>query len=65
MPGVILGKQNIECRITCYGSGEELLEADAIFQLVFLDIMMDGKNGIDVSGRSAGRKTENFTAMYC
>lgn len=55
MLGVILNKQEIEHRITCYGSGEELLGADITFQLVFLDIIMDGKNGIEVGGRSAGR----------
>ncbi len=63
MLGVILDKQNIECRITCYGSGEELLEADAVFQLVFLDIMMDGKNGIDV-GREICRKNRKACIIY-
>lgn len=63
MLGVILNKQELEHRITCYGSGEELIGADTTFQLVFLDIMMDGKNGIEV-GREICRKNRNVCIIY-
>ena len=43
----ILDKFDIERQITCYDSGEKLLDTGR-FHLVFMDIMMEGKNGIDI-----------------
>lgn len=44
----ILDKYNIERQITCYSSGEELLDSGIQFQLIFMDIVMEGRNGIDI-----------------
>ena len=44
----ILDKYNIERQITCYNSGEELLSSGIQFQLIFMDIVMEGRNGIDI-----------------
>lgn len=43
----ILDKFDIERQITCYDSGEKLLDSGR-FHLVFMDIMMEGRNGIDI-----------------
>lgn len=44
----IMEEYTISFEITGYEQGEELLESKLEFQLVFLDIILDGKNGIDV-----------------
>ena len=44
----ILDKYNVERQITCYSSGEELLGSGVQFQLIFMDIVMEGRNGIDI-----------------
>ena len=36
-----------EYRITNFTSGGELLQSDDSFHLVFMDIMMEGRNGIE------------------
>lgn len=43
----ILNKFDVEHQITCYDSGEKLLDSDR-FHLVFMDIVMEGRNGIDI-----------------
>ena len=43
----ILDKYGVERQITCYDSGEKLLESGR-FHLVFMDIIMEGRNGIDI-----------------
>ena len=45
---IILDKYAVERQITCYSSGEELLGADIRFHLIFMDIVMEGRNGIDI-----------------
>ena len=44
----ILDKYNMERQITCYSSGEELLGSGVQFQLIFMDIVMEGRDGIDI-----------------
>ena len=44
----ILDKYNMERQINCYSSGEELLGSGVQFQLIFMDIVMEGRNGIDI-----------------
>ncbi len=43
----ILGSYYIQCNIYEFDSGEKLLESPLIFQLVFLDIALNGKDGIE------------------
>lgn len=38
-----------DCHIEAYAAGEDLLAADKKFDLVFLDIQMDGLNGMDTA----------------
>lgn len=42
-------KQKIGCTISIFKSGEELLENGDVFDVIFLDIQMDGINGIDTA----------------
>lgn len=51
----VMGKYPIRYNIEIYDSGEELVDASSIFQLVFLDIQMDTCNGIEI-GRKLYRK---------
>lgn len=38
----------VSYNILKYNSGKKLLESEYLFQLIFLDIMMNGENGIDI-----------------
>ena len=59
----ILDKYSLEQQITCYGSGEELLCADARFDLIFMDIVMEGRNGIDI-GQEIYSKNQTVKIIY-
>lgn len=48
-----------ESRIEAYATGEELLASGKRFDIVFLDIQMEGMNGIEVA-RSLREKNANF-----
>ena len=50
--------RNIPCRIICFTSGEEVLTSPES-DLLFLDIQMSGKNGMEIARelRRQGRKT--------
>ncbi|NBI90932.1 response regulator [Lachnospiraceae bacterium] len=43
----LLDKYEEEYRITNFTSGGELLQSDDSFHLIFMDIMMEGRNGIE------------------
>ena len=43
----LLDKYTEEYRITNFTSGGELLQSDDRFHLIFMDIMMEGRNGIE------------------
>lgn len=40
-----------DCELTCYAHGEELLEAQKTFDLIFLDIQMKPLNGMETAKR--------------
>lgn len=44
--GGLIRKQNSGCSVKSYQSGNELLESGECFDMVFLDIQMEGLNGI-------------------
>ena len=48
----LMKEQQPESRIEAYAAGEELLASGKRFDIVFLDIQMEGMNGIE-----AARKT--------
>ncbi len=43
----LLDKCKEEYRITCFSSGGELLQSGESFHLIFMDIMMEGRNEIE------------------
>lgn len=51
----IMDKFSLQYNIKEYDSGEKLLEAPLAFHLIFLDIVMDGKDGIEI-GKQIFRK---------
>lgn len=38
-----------DCNVACFSSGEELLAAAKLFDIIFLDIQMDGMNGVETA----------------
>jgi DNA-binding LytR/AlgR family response regulator len=55
----LIEKQKSDCCPDSYGTGEELLKAGKSFDVIFLDIQMDGMNGIDTAKalRERGEET--------
>lgn len=41
-------RKSLVLKIVTFSCGEDLLESDVDFDLIFLDVEMDGKNGIDI-----------------
>ena len=67
----LLDKYTEEYRITNFTSGGELLQSDDRFHLIFMDIMMEGRNGIETGQELYSRNhsakiiyTTNF-GQYC
>ena len=42
-------RQNVKCHVEVYGTGRELLKSGMFFDIVFLDIQMEGMNGIETA----------------
>lgn len=59
----ILDSYGIAYRITCFDSGESLLDSDMEFQLIFMDIAMGGKNGIE-TGRQIYNRNRASKIIY-
>ena len=43
----MIENQQPDCDVACFSSGEELLVATKPFDIIFLDVQMDGMNGIE------------------
>lgn len=59
----ILGAHKIAHCITCFNSGEALLDSDSEFNLIFMDIAMNGKNGIE-TGRQIYNRNKSSKIIY-
>ncbi len=56
--GSLIKKQMPDCYLESYATGEELLAAGKRFDIVFLDIQMDGIDGIEVARTLRARQDE-------
>lgn len=45
----LIERRMAECELAVYGTGGELLASGKHFDMIFLDIQMDGKNGIETA----------------
>lgn len=59
----LIEKQKPECHTASYAAGEELLASGKQFDIVFLDIQMDGINGIEAA-RSLRKKQEEVILIF-
>ena len=59
----LIEEKQVECLIDSYSAGEALLQADKCYDIVFLDIQMDGMNGIDTA-RILRQKTEHTVLVF-
>ena len=59
----LIEKKQTESIIDTYSSGEELLMDEKCHDIVFLDIQMDGMNGIDTA-RALRQKTEDTVLIF-
>lgn len=60
---LLLGKYVTDYRITNFAAGEELLAADTVFHLIFMDIMMGEKSGIE-TGQEIYGKNHSAKIIY-
>lgn len=61
--GSLIAKQMPDCYLEVYATGEELLAAERQFDIVFLDIQMDGMNGIEIA-RTLREKQEEIVLVF-
>ena len=59
----LIEKRQTDCEIDTYGSGEELLKVGRGYDIVFLDIQMEGMNGIDTA-RVLRQKSEDMVLIF-
>ena len=59
----MIEKKQIDCEVDTYGMGEELLKAGRGYDIVFLDIQMQGMNGIDTA-KALRKKTDNTVLIF-
>lgn len=59
----LIEKQKPDSRIESYATGEELLAAGRSFDIIFLDIQMDGINGIETA-RSLRKRQEEIVLIF-
>lgn len=59
-------KHSLRCQVDGYVNGEALLEAQEAYDIVFLDIQMDGLSGIETARRLRRQKnTEGASGQAC
>ena len=56
-------KKQTDCEIDAYGTGEDLLKAGRGYDIVFLDIQLDGMNGIDTA-KELRQKAEETVLIF-
>ena len=59
----LIEKKQVESIIDIYASGEELLMDEKCYDIVFLDIQMNGMNGIDTA-RALRQKTDDTILIF-
>ena len=59
----MIKNKQVECLIDTYSAGEELLRTDKCYDMVFLDIQMEGINGIETA-RVLRQKTEDAVLIF-
>lgn len=59
----IMSNYAVKCNVREFDSGEKLLESSLAFHLIFLDIMLGGKDGIDI-GNVIFRRNRSITIIY-
>lgn len=59
----LIEKQKADCNLELYGTGEELIAAGKHFDVVFLDIQMEGMNGIDTA-RAIREQNEETVLIF-
>ena len=59
----LIEDKQAECLLDTYSTGESLIQADKCYDIVFLDIQMDGMNGIDTA-RILRQKTEHTVLVF-
>ena len=59
----LIEKRQTDCEIDIYGTGEDLLKAGKGYDIVFLDIQMEGMNGIDTA-RALRQNAENTVLIF-
>jgi len=52
-----------DCDVVCFSSGEEFLAATKPFDIIFLDIQMDGMNGIEAA-KEAREKNADTVLIF-
>lgn len=58
-----LTKRAFPCEICTFGSGEELIQSEEMFDIIFLDIQMSGMSGIQTA-EILRRRTSKFTLVF-
>lgn len=61
--GSLIEKQMPDCYLESYATGEEMLAAGKRFDIVFLDIQMDGMDGIEVA-RTLRAKQDEIVLIF-
>ena len=59
----LIEKKQTDCEIDTYGTGEDLLKADRGYDIVFLDIQMEGMNGIDTA-KALRQKADSTVLIF-
>lgn len=59
----VMDKYSLNYAIQEYESGESLMEAKSLFHLIFLDIVMNGENGIEI-GKHIHRKNRTTKIIF-
>lgn len=60
---IMIKNKQVESLIDTYSAGEELLRTDKCYDMVFLDIQMEGINGIETA-RVLRQKTEDAVLIF-